>query len=236
MGPSGTLTGHPMAGILHYVTHLDQHIKDLIAHYGGWAYLILFLIIFSETGLVFCPFLPGDTLLFAVGLYARPEKGAFSLPIAFVMLIFAAMLGDQTNYHLGKFFGVRWFRNEKSKIFKRENLEKTHEYFERRGPSTVIFARFIPIVRTTAPFVAGMGTMKHRLFTGFSTIAAFLWVGICMGSGYLFGGIKAVQEHFSLAALGMLMLSLIPLTYEVVTYKFNKKKAGAEATEVPSNE
>lgn len=225
-----------MAGIFQFVTHLDHHIKDLIVHFGGWAYLILFLIIFSETGLVFCPFLPGDTLLFAVGLYARPEKGAFSLPIAFVLLILAAMLGDQTNYHLGKFFGAKWFKNEKSKIFKRENLDKTHDYFERRGPSTVIFARFIPIVRTTAPFVAGMGTMKHRLFTAFSTAAAFLWVGICMMSGYLFGGIQAVQNNFGLAALGMLLLSLIPLSYEVITYKFNKKKAGAAASEVPNHE
>jgi len=221
-----------MGGLFHFLLHLDQHIKDLIAHYGGWAYLILFLIIFSETGLVFCPFLPGDTLLFAVGLYARPEKGAFSLPIALGLLILAAMVGDQTNYHLGKFFGAKWFRNEKSKIFKKANLEKTHEYFERRGPSTVIFARFIPIVRTTAPFVAGMGTMKHRLFTMFSTVAAFLWVGICMGSGYLFGGIEAVQHNFGLAALGMLLLSLIPLSYEVITYRSGQKKAGNAKAEV----
>ncbi len=223
-----------MGGLFHFLTHLDSNLKDLIAHYGGWAYLILFLIIFAETGLVFCPFLPGDTLLFAVGLYARPEKGAFSLPVALGLLILAAMVGDQSNYHLGKFFGAKWFKNEKSKIFKRENLNKTHEYFDRRGPTTVIFARFIPIVRTTAPFVAGMGTMKHRLFTFFSTIAAVLWVGICMGSGYLFGGIQAVQKNFSLAALGMLLLSLIPLTYEIITYRLEKKKAAKAAAQVPN--
>lgn len=215
-----------MGGLFDFLLHLDKNIQNLVSNYGGSAYLILFLIIFAETGLVFCPFLPGDTLLFAVGLYARPEKGAFSLPIALGLLILAAMTGDQTNYHLGKYFGMKWFKNEKSKFFKKENLEKTHEYFERRGPSTVIFARFIPIVRTTAPFVAGMGTMQHKIFTMFSTVAAFLWVGICMGSGYLFGGIPAVQHNFGLAALGMLLLSLIPLSYEVITYRSSKKKAG----------
>lgn len=216
-----------MGGFFHSLMHLDKNIQNLIAHFGGWAYLILFLIIFAETGLVFCPFLPGDTLLFAVGLYARPEKHAFSLPIALVLLILAAMTGDQSNYHMGKFFGMKWFKNEKSKFFKRENLDKTHEYFERRGSSTVIFARFIPIVRTTAPFVAGMGTMQHRLFTKFSAVAAILWVGICMMSGYLFGGIHAVQDNFGLAALGMLLLSLIPLSYEVITYRYSKKKGDA---------
>jgi membrane-associated protein len=217
-----------------FLLHLDKNIQHLIANYGPWAYLILFLIIFSETGLVFCPFLPGDTLLFAVGLYARPEKGlgAFSLPSVLLLLILAAMAGDQSNYHMGKYFGMKWFKNEKSKFFKKSNLAKTHEYFERRGPSTVIFARFIPIVRTTAPFVAGMGTMQHRVFTMFSMVAAVLWVGICMMSGYLFGGIPAVKDHFSLAAAGMLLLSLIPLSYEVITYRSGKKKAARAATEV----
>jgi membrane-associated protein len=216
-----------MGGFFNSLLHLDKNIQHLIANFGGWAYLVLFLIIFAETGLVFCPFLPGDTLLFAVGLYARPEKHAFSLPIALVLLILAAMSGDQSNYHMGKFFGMRWFTNEKSKFFKKSNLDKTHEYFERRGPSTVIFARFIPIVRTTAPFVAGMGTMQHRLFTMFSAAAAVLWVGICMMSGFLFGAIPAVQNNFGLAAIGMLLLSLIPLTYEVLTYRSGKKKGEA---------
>jgi len=219
-----------------FLLHLDRHIRELITNSGQGAYLILFLIIFAETGLVFCPFLPGDTLLFAVGLYCRPEKGALSLPIALGLLILAAMSGDQSNYHMGKFFGMKWFHNEKSKFFKKENLDKTHEYFERRGPSTVIFARFIPIVRTTAPFVAGMGTMQHRVFTIFSTVAAVLWVGICVGSGYLFGGIKAVQNNVGLAAIAMLVLSLAPLTYEIVTYRSGKKKAASAASVVPNEE
>jgi membrane-associated protein len=221
-----------MGGFLHSLLHVDKNIQALIANFGGWAYLILFLVIFSETGLVFCPFLPGDTLLFAVGLFARPERHALSLPIALVLLILAAMAGDQTNYHMGKFFGMRWFTNEKSKFFKKSNLDKTHDYFERRGSSTIIFARFIPIVRTTAPFVAGMGTMRHSLFTKFSAIAALLWVGVCMGSGYLFGGIKAVQDKFGYAAIAMLLLSLIPLSYEVITYRYHKKKNGAAKAEV----
>lgn len=221
-----------MGSLLDLLLHLDTHIQHLVSNYGTGTYLILFLIIFSETGLVFCPFLPGDTLLFAVGLYARPEKGAFSLPVALILLIFAAMCGDQSNYHLGKFFGSHWFRNENSKIFKKSNLEKTHDFFERRGPSTIILARFIPIIRTTAPFVAGMGTMRHPLFTAYSFVAAVLWVGICIMAGYLFGGIQAVQHNFGLAALGMLLLSLIPLTYEVISYRFEKKKTGARGARV----
>jgi len=222
-----------MGGLLHSILHLDdKNIQVLISHFGGWAYLILFLIIFSETGLVFCPFLPGDTLLFAVGLYARPEKHALVLPIALGLLILAAMTGDQTNYHMGKFFGMRWFTNEKSKFFKKSNLDKTHEYFERRGSSTIIFARFIPIVRTTAPFVAGMGTMEHRHFTKYSAVAAILWVGICVMAGYLFGAVPAVKDNFSVAALGMLLLSLIPLSYEVITYRYSKKKGQAGKPEV----
>ncbi len=223
-----------MGRILHLVLHLDTGIHHLVSQYGTASYLILFLVIFAETGLVFCPFLPGDTLLFAVGLYARPEKGAFSLPLAMGLLILAAMTGDQSNFHLGKFFGAKWFRNEKSKIFKKANLDKTHEYFERRGSSTVIFARFIPIVRTTAPFVAGMGTMPHAKFTLFSALAALLWVGICMMSGYFFGAIPAVQHNVGFAALGMLLLSLIPLTYEVISYRLEaKKSARADATGKP---
>ena len=223
-----------MGGLFHFILHIDSQIQYLVSHYGALSYVILFVIIFAETGLVFCPFLPGDTLLFAVGLFARPEKGAFSFPIALVLLILAAMCGDQSNYHLGKFFGMKWFQNEKSKFFKKSNLEKTHEYFERRGPSTVIFARFIPIVRTTAPFVAGMGTMQHRLFTMFSAAAAVLWVGICMGSGYVFGGIDAVKKNFGLAAIAMLVLSLLPLSYEIITYRVGQKKAAKDDSQVPN--
>ncbi len=218
-----------MAQLFEYVRHLDAHVQQLVSTYGTWTYLILFLIVFAETGLVFAPFLPGDTLLFAVGLFARPEKGAFSFPLAFILLVLAALSGDQVNYHVGKYFGMKLFKNEKSKIFKRSNLDKTHEYFDRKGPSTIIFARFIPIVRTTAPFVAGMGTMQHSLFTKFSVVAALLWVGICMGSGYFFGGIPAVHDHFELAALGMLLLSVIPLTIEIVTHRMSLKKKAAAA-------
>ena len=218
------------------MNYLDSHIRYLISHSGNWGYLILFLVIFAETGLVFCPFLPGDTLLFAVGLYCRPEKGALSLPITLGLLILAAMTGDQSNYHMGKFFGMKWFHNEKSKFFKRENLDKTHEYFERRGPSTVIFARFIPIIRTTAPFVAGMGTMKHRLFTVFSFVAAFLWVMICTMAGYLFGGIPAVKSNFGLAAIGMLLLSLIPLSFEILSHRAHQKRAVPQAGHVTIDE
>ncbi len=217
-----------MSKILHFLLHLDANISSILHQYGPWAYLIFFLIIFAETGLVVTPFLPGDTLLFAIGLFAA--KGSLSLPLALFILIMAALTGDQVNYHMGKFFGARLFKNEHSKIFKRSNLDKTHEYFERRGPSTIIFARFIPIVRTTAPFVAGMGTMEHKLFTVFSLVAALLWVGICTMAGYLFGGIPAVRDNFGLAALGMLLLSLIPLTVEVVNHRAHVKKQ-AQASE-----
>ena len=216
-----------MSKILHFVLHLDTNISRILDQYGPWAYLIFFLIIFAETGLVVTPFLPGDTLLFAIGLFAA--KGSLSLPLSLLILISAALTGDQVNYHVGKYFGARLFKNEHSKIFKRSNLDKTHEYFERRGPSTVIFARFIPIIRTTAPFVAGMGTMEHRLFTIFSFVAALLWVGICTMAGYLFGGIPAVSNNFGLAAGGMLLLSLIPLSIEVIGHRNHLKKQAAKA-------
>jgi membrane-associated protein len=222
-----------MGKLLHLVLHLDTRISVILAHYGSWAYLIFFLIIFAETGLVVTPFLPGDTLLFAIGLFAA--KGSLSLPGSLLLLIAAALTGDQVNYHMGKYFGAKLFKNENSKIFKRSNLDKTHEYFERRGPSTVIFARFIPIVRTTAPFVAGMGTMKWTLFTVYSFMAALLWVGICMMAGFLFGGIPSVKDNFGLAALGMLLLSLIPLTYEVLSHRAHLRKmttAGAGEAQV----
>jgi len=211
-----------MSKLLEFVLHLDTRISVILDHYGPWAYLIFFLIVFAETGLVVTPFLPGDTLLFAIGLFAA--KGSLSMPLSLLLLIGAALTGDQVNYHMGKYFGAKLFKNEKSKIFKRSNLDKTHEYFERRGPSTVIFARFIPIIRTTAPFVAGMGTMQHRLFTAYSFVAAVLWVGICMMAGYLFGGIPSVRDNFGLAALGMLLLSLIPLTVEVFGHRAHMKK------------
>jgi len=218
-----------MSKLLHFVLHLDKNISHILDQYGVWAYLIFFLIIFAETGLVVTPFLPGDTLLFAIGLFAA--KGSLSLPLSLLILISAALTGDQVNYHMGKYFGAKLFKNEHSKIFKRSNLDKTHEYFERRGPSTVIFARFIPIIRTTAPFVAGMGTMEHRLFTMFSFVAALLWVGICTMAGYLFGGIPSVRDNFGLAALGMLLLSLIPLTIEVIGHRRHVKKQAEQAKE-----
>ncbi|MDR3691499.1 MAG: DedA family protein [Fimbriimonas sp.] len=226
-----------MGGILHLLLHLDTRIATILTQYGTWAYLIFFLIVFAETGLVVTPFLPGDTLLFAIGLFA--SKGALSLPLSLFLLILAALSGDQVNYHAGKFLGERLFKNENSKIFKRSNLDKTHEYFERRGPSTVIFARFIPIIRTTAPFVAGMGTMQWKLFTVYSFVAALLWVGICMMAGYLFGGIPSVRDNFGLAALGMLMLSLVPLTYEILSHRAHVRKmttASQKASQVQPKE
>lgn len=211
-----------MGQVLHFLLHLDTNIEKILHQFGPWAYLIFFLIIFAETGLVVTPFLPGDTLLFAIGLFAA--KGSLSLPLSLLILVSAALTGDQVNYHMGKYFGAKLFKNEKSKIFKRSNLDKTHEYFDRRGPSTVIFARFIPIIRTTAPFVAGMGTMKHRLFTIYSFVAALLWVGICTMSGYLFGGIPVVKNNFPMAAGAMLLLSLIPLTIEVLGHRAHTRK------------
>lgn len=198
--------------------------------------MLLFGIVFAETGLVVTPFLPGDSLLFAAGIFSRPVVGGVHLDIRLTipLLILAAVLGDNVNYWIGRLIGERLFRNEKSKIFKRSNLEKTHAFFERYGAKTILLARFVPIVRTFTPFVAGMGSMTYPRFVGLSVVAACIWVGSCAGLGYAFGGIPAVKHNFELVALAIIAISVAPMIYEFVKHKRQAKRAAQAVSEEAS--
>lgn len=221
-----------LANVLEMFLHLDEHLQVIIQDYGTLTYLIFFLIVFAETGLVVTPFLPGDTLLFAAGMFsAQPE---FGLNVWLVSLTFmvAALTGDIVNYNIGRFVGPKVFRGGKeSRFFKREYLDKTHEFYERYGWLTIIIARFVPIVRTFAPFVAGIGRMTLGRYICFCLLGAFLWVLVCVGAGYTLGRIPAVRENFELAILGLLALSIVPVLIKVIQHRIRKRKAVVAAEE-----
>ena len=197
-----------LAQFVDVVLNLDQHLTALIAEYGVWVYLILFLIIFSETGLVIAPFLPGDSLLFVAGTLAG--AGALYVHGLFALLVVAAFAGDNTNYWIGRFIGPRAFKREASRVLNPKHLERTHRFYERHGGKTVILARFVPIVRTFAPFVAGIGAMRYARFLLFSFSGSVFWVGFFVFGGYYFGNIPVVRENLTLAILAVIVLSVIP--------------------------
>jgi membrane-associated protein len=193
--------------------HLDKYLKAVLDQYGTWTYLLLFLIVFCETGLVVTPFLPGDSLLFAAGAFAA--LGSLSLPWLLGLLAAAAVLGDTVNYWVGHFLGARLLSAERFRVIKPEHLAYTHEFFEKYGGKTIIIARFVPIVRTLAPFVAGLGTMSYGRFMSYNVIGGVGWVTICTVAGYLFGNVPFVREHFSLVVLAIIALSLVPAVWEM---------------------
>jgi membrane-associated protein len=198
--------------VLDFVLHLDKHLSPIIQEYGAWTYLLLFLIVFCETGLVITPFLPGDSLLFAAGAFAA--SGSLSIWVLMAILFVAAVLGDTVNYWVGHFLGHRLL-NAKRRLIKPEHLAYTHEFYEKYGGKTIIIARFVPIVRTIAPFVAGLGTMSYGRFMSYNIIGGAAWVLICTLAGYLFGNLPFVQENFSLVVLMIIVLSLLPAVWEV---------------------
>jgi len=210
--------------LIDIVLHLNLHLADLTAHYGGWIYLILFLVIFCETGLVVTPFLPGDSLLFAAGAIAA--GGGLELMWLLLLLNLAAILGDTLNYSIGKWTGPG-FTGEGHKWIKKEHLDKTHAFYEKHGGKTIIYARFIPIVRTFAPFVAGIGTMAYSRFLQFNVIGAVLWTVIFLSAGFWFGRIPFVQANFSLVVLAIIFLSVTPILYETVVEYLKYKKTGS---------
>ncbi len=203
--------------------HLDKHLAELAASYGGWTYGILFLIVFCETGLVVTPFLPGDSLLFAVGALAAID--VLDWKLATVLLIVAAILGDTVNYWVGRKLAPRLVAGEKIRFIRQQHLDKTHEFFERYGGKTIIIARFVPIVRTFAPFVAGVGAMTYRRFMSYNVIGGVVWVVSCMAAGYFFGNLPIVRDNFSLVVLGIIGVSLLPAVVELVRHKMAKKDA-----------
>ncbi|MCU0340782.1 MAG: DedA family protein [Spirosomaceae bacterium] len=210
--------------ILDFFLHLDKHLADIINEYGTLTYLILFLIVFTETGLVVMPLLPGDSLLFATGALAA-STGALDPWIVIPLLIVAALLGDNVNYFVGRFLGDTIKKRERILFFKREYLEQTEEFYTKHGGKTVIMARFIPIVRTIAPFVAGAGSMNYSRYIVFCVIGAFLWVPSLTMLGYFFGNMPIVKKNFELVIFGIIGLSVLPMVWQFVKAKFLTKKA-----------
>lgn len=200
-----------------FILHMDEHLPQLINDFGIWTYLILFLVIFCETGLVVTPFLPGDSLIFLLGALAR--SGDINFPVIIFVLMLAAVLGDTCNYEIGRFFGMKLFRNENSKILKKEYLDKTHNFYEKYGGKTIILARFVPIVRTFAPFVAGMGKMSYKNFISYNIIGGICWVAIFSFGGFFFGGIPAVKDNFFLVAVAIVLISLLPAVIAFIKSK-----------------
>jgi len=194
--------------LVDFIVHIDRHLADMAVSYGPWLFLILFLIIFAETGLVVTPILPGDSMLFVTGAIAA--TGAFDIHLMVLTLIVAAILGDSVNYQIGKAIGLKVFDNPNSRIFKREYLDKTHAFYERHGGKTVIIARFAPIVRTFAPFVAGVGAMTYPRFFAYNVIGGILWVASFSYAGYFFGNLPVVKQNLSLLILAIVVLSILP--------------------------
>lgn len=205
--------------------HLDAHLAEVIRDYGVWTYAILFLIVFCETGLVVTPILPGDSLLFAAG--SLGALGYLDLTLLAPLLCGACLCGDLVNYTVGKLLGRRLFSDPNARFLKREYLDKTHGFYERYGAKTIILARFIPIVRTFAPFVAGMGTMKLGKYIAFCVAGALIWVGVCITAGYLFGNIPVVKKNFTLVVLGIIVISILPAVFGFIRARRNKSHKSA---------
>jgi len=211
-----------MAALLDVLLHVDRYLLTLVSTYGTWVYLLLFLIVFAETGLVVTPFLPGDSLLFAAGAIAA--VGRLDVRIVIVVLIAAAVLGDAVNYAVGRIAGSRILRAvEANSRWRRwlnpAHVARAHDFFERHGGKAVVMARFVPIVRTFVPFVAGVAEMSYPSFAFYNVAGAVAWVGLCVGSGYIFGNVPVVQDNFSLVALGIVAVSLLPMLVEYLRHR-----------------
>lgn len=205
--------------VIDFILHIDVHLAELVADYGVWVYAILFLILFCETGLVVTPFLPGDSLLFVAGALASLETNDINVHLMVVLMLIAAILGDAVNYTIGRLFGDRLFSNPDSKIFRRSYLDKTHTFYEKHGGKTIILARFVPIVRTFAPFVAGMGHMSYRQFALYNVTGALLWVLSFTYAGYFFGTLPMIQENLKLLIVGIIVVSILPGVIEIIRHR-----------------
>lgn len=209
-----------------FILHVDDHLTAIVSEYGGWTYAILFLIIFCETGLVVTPFLPGDSLLFAAG--ALTSQGALSIVPLYFLLLVAAVVGDQVNYWIGSKVGIHAF-DGRFRFLKAEHLDRTQSFFERYGGKTIVIARFIPIVRTYAPFVAGAGRMDYNRFVFFNVSGAFIWITLFLLGGYFFGNLPFVEENFGLVVIGIIFVSILPPIYEYFSQRRLKTRASAGA-------
>ncbi|MBI4066870.1 DedA family protein [Candidatus Gottesmanbacteria bacterium] len=209
--------------IIDFILHLDDYLAKIINLFGSYTYIILFLIIFAETGLVVTPFLPGDSLLFVIGTLSG--SGFLNIWISYLTLLSAAILGDTVNYWIGHHLGTKVFSRENSRLFSKANLEKTRLFYEKHGGKTIILARFLPILRTFAPFVAGVGKMHYSTFLIYNLIGGFVWVTGLTFAGYFFGGLAIIKENFEYAVIGIVLISLIPLVIEYLKHKRDIKKS-----------
>lgn len=205
--------------IIDFILHIDVHLAELVAQYGVWVYGILFLILFCETGLVVTPFLPGDSLLFVAGAIAALPSNDLNVHVMVLLMIIAAIIGDAVNYTIGRIFGEKLFKNPNSKIFRRSYLDKTHAFYEKHGGKAIILARFVPIVRTFAPFVAGMGKMSYRHFAFYNVTGALLWVLLFTYAGYLFGDLPIVQKNLKLLIVAIIFISILPGVIEIIRHR-----------------
>lgn len=212
--------------LIDFILHIDKHLDVITTNYGGWTYVILVLIVFCETGLVIFPLLPGDSLLFAAGAIAA--RGNLSTPILMLSLSLAAIIGDAVNYHIGKFLGPEVLKSKRMRFIKPEYIERTQRFYDKYGGKTIIFARFVPIVRTFAPFLAGVGTMTYARFALFNVVGGIVWVVCFVGAGALFGDLPIVKKNFTLVILAIIVLSIMPGVIEY--YKARKELREKSAT------
>jgi len=222
--------------IIDFFLHLDVHLGEIIKDYHAWTYLILFVIVFCETGLVVTPFLPGDSLLFAAGTFAA--LGSLDVVLLFVIISVAAILGDTVNYWIGHYIGPKIFNKENVRFLNKKHLERTHQFYEKYGGKTIIIARFIPIVRTFAPFVAGIGSMTYWRFIAYNIIGGLAWVAIFVFGGYFFGTQPVVKRNFSLVILAIILISVLPIVFEFIRHRTNasREKKDDRATAFPEKQ
>lgn len=214
-----------ITGLLDLLLHLDKHLDQLAGQFGGWTYLLLFLIVFAESGIILTPFLPGDALLFALGALTATTSH-FNLLLILVLLTIAALSGYFFNYWVGEKLGVTLFKDPNSKIFRRKYLDQTHAFYERYGAKTILIARYLPVIRTFAPFVAGMAQMNFSRFAVYTIVGGVVWVFVVVLAGHFFGGLPYVQHNFSIVILGIIVVSMIPTGIEIVKAYLGRSKAG----------
>lgn len=214
-----------MTEFIDFFVHAERHLEWFITNYGLWVYALLFAIVFCETGLVVTPFLPGDSLLFAVGALAA--KGWMDVRVIAPLLFLSAIAGNSVNYSIGKWIGPKVFHYESSRFFNKAHLMKAHAFYEKYGGRAITLAQFVPIVRTFAPFVAGVGEMAYAKFIFFNVLGALLWVGLFLGGGYFFGGLEIVQKNMKLVILGIIIVSVLPIAFEFIKARLEKQRKPA---------
>ncbi len=219
-----------LSWLIDVMLHLDRYLVDWSQIVGPWLYLILFVVIFCETGLVVTPFLPGDSLLFAVGALAALEGSAVALPVILPLLIIAAVIGDALNYSIGRWMGPAVFKREDSKLLNKKHLLKTKEFYDRHGGKTIVIARFAPIIRTFAPFVAGIGQMQYRRFAVFNISGGIAWVSSFLLAGFYFGNLPMVKRNFHIIIFAIIFISLLPTIIEVVRARYGRPEASSTSS------